>query len=173
MTEKQLCRDCKHLEHDGMAGIWCGVRGNNKNYDCLKFEYNWGILTKEEVINHLNRLYYENKQLKKQLKCSREEADDYCEELMGKDEFVRLYKRQRDDALKENEELKADINRLVNETAKVVVEHHGRVLDLIDEKINEYIYKEKLYKHKGKDREASVFNLYCFCLNNLKKELSE
>ena len=48
-----------------------------------------------------------------------------------------------------------------------------RVFDLIDKNINEYIYKEKLYKHKGKDREASVFNLYCFCLNNLKKELSE
>ena len=38
MTEKQLCRNCKHLEHDGMAGIWCGVHGNNKNYDCSDFE---------------------------------------------------------------------------------------------------------------------------------------
>ena len=38
MTEKQLCMNCKHLEHDGMFGIWCGVHGNNKNHDCLKFE---------------------------------------------------------------------------------------------------------------------------------------
>ena len=67
MTEKQLCSDCKHLEHDGMAGIWCGVRGNNENYDCPKFEYNWRILTKEEAINHLKRLYYENKQLQSEL----------------------------------------------------------------------------------------------------------
>jgi hypothetical protein len=74
---------------------------------------------------------------------------------------------------KENEQLKSENNRLINETAKVVAEHQRKVFELIDEKINEYIYKEKLYKHKGKDREASVFNLYCFCLNNLKKELSE
>lgn len=127
----------------------------------------------DRVCNRLNELYEENEQLKKQLECSREEADDYCEELMGRDEFVRLYKRQRDDALKENEELKADNNRLVNETAKIIAEHQKNVLNLIDEKITEYIYKEKLYKHKSKDREASVFNLYCFCLNNLKKELCE
>jgi hypothetical protein len=73
----------------------------------------------------------------------------------------------------ENEQLKADNNRLVNETAKIVAEHQRKVFKLIDNNINEYIYKEKLYKLKGKDREASVFNLYCFCLNNLKKELSE
>lgn len=38
MTEKQLCKNCKHLEHDGMFGIFCGVMGNNRNYDCLKYE---------------------------------------------------------------------------------------------------------------------------------------
>ena len=54
----------------------------------------------------------ENEQLKKLLECSREEANDYCEELMEKDEFVRLYKRQRDDALKENKQLKSKIQQI-------------------------------------------------------------
>lgn len=151
---------------------------NEKNE--LKRNYDLCVHRRMNDHNEVHRLEKENKelkeeneQLKKQLECSREEADDYCEELMGKDEFVRLYKRQRDDALEENKQLKVDNNRLVNETAKVVAEHQKKVLDLIDDKINKYIYKEKLYKHKGKDREASVFNLYCFCLNNLKKELLE
>ena len=56
----------------------------------------------------LNKLFEDKKQLKKLLECSREEANDYCEELMGKDEFIRLYKSQRDDAIKENEKLKKD-----------------------------------------------------------------
>ncbi len=37
MTERQLCKDCKHLEHD-MMGLYCTVMGNNKNYDCPKYE---------------------------------------------------------------------------------------------------------------------------------------
>ena len=36
----------------------------------------------------------------------------------------------------ENKQLKADNNRLVNETAKIVAEHQGRVLDLIDKRID-------------------------------------
>ena len=40
--------------------------------------------------------------------------------------------------MEENEELKADNNRLVNETAKVVAEHQKRTLDLIDEKLNSF-----------------------------------
>ena len=38
MNKKQSCRDCIHLQHDGFCGIWCGVNGNNKNYDCQKYE---------------------------------------------------------------------------------------------------------------------------------------
>ena len=38
----------------------------------------------------------------------------------------------------ENKQLKADNNRLVNETAKVVAEHQRKVLELIDEKIKHY-----------------------------------
>lgn len=54
----------------------------------------------------LSKLQKENEQLKKLLECSREEANDYCEELMEKDEFIRLYKRQRDEVIEENKYLK-------------------------------------------------------------------
>ena len=54
----------------------------------------------------LSKLQKENEQLKKLLECSREEANDYCEELMEKDEFIRLYKRQRDEVIEENKHLK-------------------------------------------------------------------
>jgi len=101
-----------------------------------------------------------------------EPDEEYKYTLCNKDGFQDLCEML-NELNDENEQLKSDNNRLVNETAKVVAEHQKKVLDLINDKINEYIYKEKLYKHKGKDREASVFNLYCFCLNNLKKELLE
>ena len=61
-------------------------------------------------------LLKENEQLKKLLECSRKEANDYCEELMGKDEFIRLYKRQRDEFMEENEQLK----QTIVETEKMV-----------------------------------------------------
>ena len=36
---KKFCRNCKHLETDGMFGIFCGVvGGNNINHDCPKYE---------------------------------------------------------------------------------------------------------------------------------------
>ena len=54
----------------------------------------------------LSKLQKENEQLEKLLKCRREEANDYCEELMGKDEFIRLYKRIGDELKEENEQLK-------------------------------------------------------------------
>ena len=34
---KQLCKNCKHLETDGMFGIFCGVGGDNTKYDCTKY----------------------------------------------------------------------------------------------------------------------------------------
>lgn len=136
-----------------------------------KGEYNKAGI--DEIINRLNELYKENEQLKKQLECSREEANDYCEELMGKDEFIRLYKRQRDDALKENKELKSDNNRLVNETAKIVAEHQGRVLDLIDENIEElegqYKFGQEVYR--GCPMHNIGFGINT--LKELKKELIE
>lgn len=54
----------------------------------------------------LSKLQKENEQLEKLLKCSREEANDYCEELIEKDEFILLYKRQRDEVIEENKHLK-------------------------------------------------------------------
>ena len=61
----------------------------------------------------LSKLQKENEQLKKLLECSREEANDYCEELMGKDELIRLYKRHIDEVIEENKQLqtKNDIDR--------------------------------------------------------------
>ena len=55
--------------------------------------------------NRIWELEKENEQLKKLLECSRKEANDYCEELMGKDEFLRLYKE-------EIEQLKKILNEL-------------------------------------------------------------
>ncbi len=37
-TKIQYCGNCKNLKHDGMFGIFCGVGGNNRNYDCPKYE---------------------------------------------------------------------------------------------------------------------------------------
>lgn len=51
-----------------------------------------------------NNIKKENKQLKSLLECSREEANDYCEELMEKDAFIRVYKEQ-------NEWLKAQLRK--------------------------------------------------------------
>ena len=34
----QYCKNCKHLGLDGMFGLICDARGNNKNYDCPKYE---------------------------------------------------------------------------------------------------------------------------------------
>ena len=38
MTEIRYCKNCKHLGLDGMFGLICDARGNNKNYDCPKYE---------------------------------------------------------------------------------------------------------------------------------------
>ena len=38
MTEIQYCKNCKHLSTDGMFGLICDVCGDNKNYDCPKYE---------------------------------------------------------------------------------------------------------------------------------------
>ena len=91
MTEKRF--EVTNISENGNTGLFWLGKDNLSVYD---------------VVRLLNEFEEENEELKKQLQCSREEADDYCEELMGKDEFVRLYKRQRDDALKENEQLKKE-----------------------------------------------------------------
>lgn len=105
----------------------------------------------EDTVDLLNYFYEEkknlkeeNEQLKKQLKCSREEADDYCEELMGKDEFVRLYKRQRDDALKENKQLKQQIEELefklrtIEAYDRTIKEEHSYTVDGFKKKLEQW-----------------------------------
>lgn len=52
--------------------------------------------TVDDLSNDFMNLMKKNEELKKLLEYSREETNDYYEELMGKDEFIRLYKRQRD-----------------------------------------------------------------------------
>lgn len=85
--------------------------------------------------------------------------------------------------LKENEQLKADNNRLVNETARIVAEHQGRILDLIDEKIKHY-QKQPLLAVRipnCEHRKSCMYNQEINVCNKakenayreLKKELSE
>ena len=73
------------------------------------FHDNHNALHDLEVVDLLNTLHEENEKLKSLLECSREEANDYCEELMEKDEFIRLYKKQ-------NEQLREALkNSYINE----------------------------------------------------------
>ncbi len=98
----------------------------------------------------LNKLFEDKEQLKKLLECSREEANDYCEELMGKDEFIRLYKSQRDDAIKENE----------------------KVLQLLDDKIS-FLYGKQGDMINDDDYRYLQISFAIDCLRELKKELQE
>ena len=73
----------------------------------------------------------------------------------------------------ENEQLKSDNNRLVNETAKIVAEHQRKVLDLIDEKIDEL---EERYKFGQEVYQGCPMHNIRFGINTLKelkKELEE
>lgn len=75
---------------------------------------------------------------------------------------------------KENEQLKADNNRLVNETAKVVAEHQKKVLDLINKRIDKCKPTDYVRNIKG---DVPVFDCETATeirvLNELKMELSE
>ena len=72
----------------------------------------------------------------------------------------------------ENKQLKADNNRLVNETAKIVAEHQGRVLDLIDKRIDKC---EPIDYARNIEGDVPVFDCETATeirvLNELKKEL--
>lgn len=67
---------------------------------------------------------------------------------------------------KENEQLKSDNNRLVNETAKIVAEYQGRVLDLIDDMF-------KKAEQGFEETYDSYYNGQMDILKELKKELQE
>ena len=88
MTEKK-CSDCEYLERDGFAGIWCGVGGNNKNYNCRKFKRKKRPKTEEQLKKEIDGLKLEN--------------EDLNEELMGYDSFISLYKKQRDELKEKNQ----------------------------------------------------------------------
>ena len=80
----------------------------NRIYDAKKGK----VIFDEDVVDLLNDFNDEKKKKKKLLACSRKEANDYCEELMSKDEFIRLYISQRDNALEEIKQLKQENEQL-------------------------------------------------------------
>lgn len=111
MTEKRF--EINNLVKKGNMSFW-----DNENKS---------ILNSSHTLDLLNSLSEENEHLKKLLKCSREEANDYCEELMGKDEFIRLYKRIVDELEEENEKLKSenkDMRVLINNISDQRDEFH-------------------------------------------------
>lgn len=130
-----------------------------------KGEYNKDGI--DEIVNRLNELY-DGKQYWKQV-CHM--IEDTYHDLQKK--FHNL-----DIALskcrEENEQLKSDNNRLVNETARIVAEHQGRVLELIDEKIDKC---EPIDYARNIEGDVPVFNCETATeirvLNELKKELRE
>ena len=74
----------------------------------------------------------------------------------------------------ENKKLKSDNNRLVNETARIVAEHQGRVLELIDEKIDKC---EPIDYARNIEGDVPVFDCETATeirvLNELKMELED
>lgn len=97
MTKKRFINKGKHIFQHGEW--WCSARGEH----CA-----------DVIATAMNELINENKQLKSLLECSREEANDYCEELMEKDAFIKLYKKENEwlkTRFKEERELAMKINR--------------------------------------------------------------
>ena len=70
------------------------------------------------------------------------------------------------DLNEENEQLKADNNRLVNETARIIAEHQKRVFDLIDKSLEK---DKQYYKMSYED----YLNGRIEALEELKKELQK
>ena len=157
MTEKQLCSNCKHLEHDGMAGIWCSVHGNNKNYDCPKFEYNCKrfIAVSDDLIkdNKYDSLK-NNVFVADMLNCLIEEN----KELKEENEYLKIrFKEERDTAMRlgsqcdtltiQNQELKDKYNEQ-SVSYEGLEEQVERLLDFKDKVFNLINAKIKLYSHK-------------------------
>ena len=85
--------------------------------------------------------------LDKKVKCVQEEANDYCEELMGKDEFIRLYRRQRDRVIEENNQLKMENNSL-----KLLVQNW----EALDEEKDEQLDKQNQALKKFHDKNEHI-----------------
>lgn len=73
------------------------------------------------------------------------------------------------DLLNENEQLKADNNRLVNETAKIVAKHQKKVLELIDKKIAEYTEYYETQIEDQSYHEANAMKECVIALQELKR----
>ena len=71
----------------------------------------------------LKKLSEENKQLKQLLKCSREEANEYCEELMSIEASIKLYE---------------DINKNLKQAIKESYEILSTDVDVFSEKATEH-----------------------------------
>lgn len=134
----------------------------------------------DEVVNRLNELHDENKKLKSINQDHKDHlADFYADysrlekENLDLSEELDYYKTKCASletglfqADRENEQLKTDNNRLVNETAKIVAEHHKKVFELIDKKLNE---DKKIYKMTYESELKGRIEV----LEELKKELQE
>lgn len=111
---KQLCRDCKHLETDGMFGIFCGVGGDNTKYDCPKYE---GMAAKRFKYVEFTRniLSFDDNGVCKFFK--EQEFEDWLNELNEENTHLKL----------ENEQLKK-LNIPIDEIKDTVSDYRGRII---------------------------------------------
>ena len=166
MTEKkyEYCRGkYRHYIQDiEKDGVWKeGYRGTYGEFDLDKITV---------LLNRLNdenqRLKIKNRGLQSELEIRKADVDYANKISVELFDECKQYK-------KENEELKSNNNRLVNETAKIVAEHQRKVLDLIDDKIDEleeqYKFGQEVYRGCPMHNIGFGINV----LKELKKELVE
>ena len=148
MTKKQLCRDCKHLEHDGGCGIWCGIGGNNRNYDCRKFEkkekISYKTIPKKQLINNCekNKRFVQNNNLVMQnnevyVVCGNEHSADVITTALN-------------ELIKENEELKQQLQKYDGWCNSVKRKNIDKVLKM---SIFEIVEAFEYYEERIKDYE--------------------
>lgn len=91
------CGDCAHLKHDSFAGIWCGNHGNNRNYDCSKFEPK--ICDIDDAKNKLKEYHLEKEELLKK-------NQNLRKQLVQETTRCNTLECEQEDILKENKEVK-------------------------------------------------------------------
>ena len=151
----------------------------------LKARYNRCIEEMDSLAEVNDKFYKENEELKHDLKLLQDSlwTTDVIRNLEKEKEQLKQaisdWKGSYDELYqdieileKENEQLKLDNNRLVNETARIVAEHQGRVLDLIDKRIDKC---EPIDYARNIEGDVPVFDCETATeirvLNELKKEL--
>ena len=110
---KQSCRDCKHLETDGMFGIFCGVGGDNTKYDCPKYEKR---TSKRFTIN--NDMDFDDKFETYELNCIVDNKNKTFYFIADSLENVQLFIKRLNELHKKNERLKEKIQRERNSFRK-------------------------------------------------------